>query len=487
MQFIGGLLSSSRKQRSNHIMPKQAATLSADALHLVPQLLEAGEIDTVYWDLYLHRARALLAPVLPYEEYLHLQREQSQLDSYVRQSRSAIEQGDWKKVKELGDRIRLFRNRSEEKQALLGLAQRTYGGVEAPIDPFSVGLQLRVAKSGGDLAGMRERMIRNLVSLEETDLSWQAFYADRRAFFLQLSLEEPTADHSTPQVDPHHIQREALLALEKGDMGKLEHLVQTMLRPQVTSQAAAPGVRMGAVRDLSRPFSTETLARANRFGLIPARVEPELELSEHLSRHAWSATRPDRQFPGQRGTLLDEQSYPPGTPAALKETLDLFMIHLFINSGGTRYLPRLVAEEVLVENFPEPEEDDEAPASELLSALGLKRRRGLSRVAIEQALLARGSQVIANELALDPHEYRLLCIPPDLYIRLGSAHGWGRQRLWTHFDGYQMLKDGRLRALAGGDARYGGLYDLLGLSRTDERERVIVRFAVVRRARLLPT
>jgi len=47
------------------------------------------------------------------------------------------------------------------------------------------------------------------------------------------------------------------------------------------------------------------------------------------------------------------------------------------------------------------------------------------------------------------------------------------------------MADGRLLALAGGDVRFGGLYDLLGLSRDYDSDRVVARFAVVRRERMV--
>ena len=56
---------------------------------------------------------------------------------------------------------------------------------------------------------------------------------------------------------------------------------------------------------------------------------------------------------------------------------------------------------------------------------------------------------------------------------------------WTHFDGYLIMADGRLRALAGGDARFGGLYDLLGIGRDYDSDRVVARFAVVCRERMV--
>jgi hypothetical protein len=38
------------------------------------------------------------------------------------------------------------------------------------------------------------------------------------------------------------------------------------------------------------------------------------------------------------------------------------------------------------------------------------------------------------------------------------------------------LADCRLRALAAGDVRYGGLYDLLGIGRDYDSDRVMARF-----------
>ena len=158
------------------------------------------------------------------------------------------------------------------------------------------------------------------------------------------------------------------------------------------------------------------------------------------------------------------------------------MLHPFINSAGVRYLPRFLPELLLVEDFPE-EEKYYASTSELLTALGLPRRTALSRMEIDQTLLQHGMQIVKNELGLDPQEFRLACIPFDLYSRLAVTRGWGQQKFWTHFDGFQIWKGGRLRALVGGDARFGGRYDLCSISRADERDGVVARFAVVRRDR----
>ena len=90
-----------------------------------------------------------------------------------------------------------------------------------------------------------------------------------------------------------------------------------------------------------------------------------------------------------------------------------------------------------------------------------------------------------KHLRLDSRVFRLVCIPPDVHLRLGEPQGWGRQPFWTHFDGYIVMADGRLRALAGGDVRYGGLYNLLGISRDYDSVQVMARFAVVRRERMV--
>ena len=116
--------------------------------------------------------------------------------------------------------------------------------------------------------------------------------------------------------------------------------------------------------------------------------------------------------------------------------------------------------------------------------LHLERRRGLARDQIEAHLRADGPRILADHLGLDPRAFRLVCVPPDLYTRLGRDRGWGEREEWTHFDGYQVVRGGGLRALVGGNARCGGLFDLCSISRDDARENTVVRFAVIRRERL---
>lgn len=215
-------------------------------------------------------------------------------------------------------------------------------------------------------------------------------------------------------------------------------------------------------------------------------LAPAVEVGEYFGHVAWNPTFQDHPSGEEEWTHLhgfpEKDNVSPDVTRRLKDVVYLLMHCPFVNSSGVRYLPLLEAEEVLVEEFPEGRGD--LPKSKLLSTLGLHRRNGLSRLEIELALLRRGPQTVKDGIGLDPREFRLVCIPPDVYSRLGAERGWGRQEQWTHFDGYQVLKGGKIRALVGGDVRFGGIFDLCSINRVDEREGVIARFAVVRRERL---
>ena len=159
-----------------------------------------------------------------------------------------------------------------------------------------------------------------------------------------------------------------------------------------------------------------------------------------------------------------------------------FIQQIFVNSGGARYLPPLAAESVLWEDFAENESTADQP-SKLLAALGLAKRNGCAHAEIESELMRSGAEIVEKLLGLDPVEFRLVCIPYDLYARFGRERGFGKWPHWTHLDGYQVMAGNRLRSLAGGDSRFGGIYDLVSISPSDAHEGIYARFAVVRRAR----
>ncbi len=101
-------------------------TAGPDTLQVISQIREAGRTDTVYRDLYLQRARAFFAPLLPYPEYLRLEEDKVSIDNLLRQNRAAVERGEWSKVKELSGRIRALRQIVEGKRSLLELGQALY-------------------------------------------------------------------------------------------------------------------------------------------------------------------------------------------------------------------------------------------------------------------------------------------------------------------------------------------------------------------------
>jgi hypothetical protein len=173
---------------------------------------------------------------------------------------------------------------------------------------------------------------------------------------------------------------------------------------------------------------------------------------------------------------------PADLPEGLRDQLEMYLDRPFVNSGGARYLPPLGDEDLLVEDFDEPPPGAPAANRPLLEALGLDRRSGLSRVRIERALQENGGRTV-EAAGLDPRSFRLACIPPDAYVRIGVARGWGNQPQWTHMDGF-MLQNRKWLALAGGDARFGGVFDLVGLGRENDIENLTARFAVIQRRRL---
>jgi hypothetical protein len=258
----------------------------------------------------------------------------------------------------------------------------------------------------------------------------------------------------------------------------------------VSTSASVVMTRYECPVDLAMPFAPDVISRARELGLAEAHTVPIAEIAatrEAIYTHVWqpSPSNPDME---REGVLRAQAQAEINLPEQIltedvKVLFGQFVQQIFINSGGARYLPPLSAERTLIEDFAEEEAAADAP-SQLLAALGLPKRKALARVDIEAALVRSGDQILEERLGLDPMEFRLVCIPYDLYMRFGRDRGFGKWPHWTHFDGYQVMAGNRLRALVGGDGRFGGLNDLVSISPTDARDGVYARFAVVRRARM---
>jgi hypothetical protein len=455
-------------------------------LKQVSELLDTGNVDTVYRDLYLQRARALMTGVLSLDDFRRIEQDKADLATLPVLIGRALEKSDWPRVRELSSRGEALRRSVEAKQQHLELARRVYVVTDVRLDPFSPGLLPFTRLSAPNVTAIRTQAVEHLASLERTDAPWKDFYAQRRSALQALAVTASESSKAAASIDP---QEAAQRALKAGDMRGLAQLAETLMaavapakskaasREATDQPAAAPEQSAG---DWLTTFSDVTLKGARRLGLATRRLEARRELAS-LRQYAWNPVVADES----RRIGVKQIALPSGTPEAFRERLEMLMIHPVVNSGGARHLPKLVAEDVLVEDFPDPEEGEETPPSELLTVLGLPGRRALPRLVIEQALLTRGADVLDKELRLDPRLFRLVCIPPDVHLRLGEAEGWGRQPFWTHFDGYLVMADGRLRALAGGEVRFGGLFNLVGISRDYDSDRVLARFAVVRRERMV--
>lgn len=454
------------------------------ALGLATKLFDTGTVDTVFRDVYLSRARAVLTGVFSLEEFRGIEQQKADLAMLPVMIGRAVDRGDWAQVKELSDRATTVRRAVDGKHRQLEIARKIYVDDDVKLDPFSPGMQPFTRMAVKDLLALRTRALEDLAALERDDAPWKSFYAGRRSALQALALatdeQSPTAGAS---IDPREAAKRAL---QVGDMRGLAQLADTLMAtttaktktsPESTSRPTPTTERVSS--DLLTSFSDTTQREARRLGLAARRLESRPELAA-LRQYAWNPLLTDEAGMGQ----VRRAPLPADTPEGFRERLEMFMIRPLVNSGGARHLPRLVAEDVLVEDFPDPKEDAEPAASELLKALGFSRRRGLTRIAIEQALLAHGAGIL-QQLGLDPQILRLVCIPPDVHIRLGEAEKWGQQPLWTHFDGYLIMTNGRLRALAGGDVRYGGLNHLSGIGRDYDSDLVMARFAVVRRERMI--
>ena len=469
-------------------------------LEAVQLLVNVRDGDTVYADLYLHRARELLASVLSQAQYSALKGIQGDIDTAVKQMRVATASQDWQQVAAHAARVDELRRRAEENAPLSAVGAAVYDTHGVSIDPFSPGLEF-LPGFDRDLAERRDALVADLKALATVDPPFGRFYASRGAFFAGLALASRRSEAApVSAMSSAEIQQLAVQAAQQGDTSQLRLYAQELSarraretasagpRSETPTAAAGPAAYHYPV-DLSAPFSDEVVQLARALGLVAARAEPPPQsapLFDYATTAIWQETKMSDTETTQEGivraeAMVDTSGFPSEMTGPLKELVWALLQNRFINSAGARYIPPFSAEAVLIEDFPEHQEAP--PTGELLSALGLTRRRALARLEIEVALLQHGARVLRERLLLDPTEFRLVCIPNDLYIGIGQHRGWGKQQLWTHFDGFRVFRNGRLGALVGGDVRYGGLCDVVSIDIGDERESVIVRFAVIRRAR----
>ena len=466
-----------------------------NATKAVGLLIEAANGDTVYRDLYLRRARQLLSPILDESTYRAIGSSDKEIEDLMRRSRSAVLQRDWDQAANLSAQAESLRQQKASMGQLAAIGKDVYDADTVAFDPFSPGKHLG-PQSEANQPGVHKRLMENLASLGKLDPSLAASYEKRRSYFSKLELASPTPSKKSSQRDRAQVERLAVEAAEKGDAATLQQLSKELRdwkeSGTATASASASSVmtRYECPVDLAVPFAPDVISRARELGLAEAQTAPLGEIAatrEAIYTHVWqpSPANPDMEREGVLRAQAQAEVKIPEQIATedFKVLAGQFVQQIFINSGGARYLPPLAIEKTLIEDFAEEEAAADAP-SKLLEALGLPKRSALSRTGIETALVRSGGEILEKRLGLDPLEFRLVCIPYDLYIRFGRDRGYGKWAHWTHFDGYQVMAGNRLRALVGGDGRFGGINDLVTISPSDARDGVYARFAVVRRARM---
>ena len=465
-------------------------------LAMVADLITAADGDVQYRDVYLRRAAEVLTPIVSESGWESALLRRDQLTRLLGQARAALTREDWAQVRDFGTRAADLQRTLDAEKRILDVAEAVYGASAVALDPLSPGLA-RYVKRWSGAAQAQADVVAVLAKLAGQDATARDVYRAReRAVGAVAVPKAATSAGGTAAPRAANASQNALQAIERGDAAALQALAESMVGGRAATPAAGAGAAAAAHAELTvpdvlgEPLPEACRSRAASLGLEYVEVtlaSPSLAtaITDFIAQYALSASAAtfDRARDGvARLTMAAGEVQVPRDVAALfAETVSLFALHLYVNSAGIRYVPVPAPREaLLVEGHAEGDETMTA----LVRELCLPQRRGLARNDIETALWKHGPRLVSERLGLDPLAFRLVCVPPDLYMRVGRDRGWGRREEWTHFDGYQVMSGGRLRALVGGNARFGGLFDLCSLSRDDGRDNTLVRFAVVRRERL---
>jgi hypothetical protein len=431
----------------------------------------------------------LLATFFSRGSYLQLKEDKAEIPWVEKQLRVSVERNDWKRCTELTERLRELRKRTDAGSHFANVAEAVYERAsDVSIDPFSSGLNVFVSASNASIQGIRVEAINILHALERIDPEKKEFYASRVSDFNRLKISTAAQVTAEERVDAGQLQQIALSALAAGDLSKFDQVLASLASEPQTKEKkqnendSNPAEVAELGDDLLYTFTEQTLSTARELGLAPVRTQSRREFA-YLMAHGWQPSFRQDEIRKWSQEKLSKLTYPSDTTNAVREAIEFFLLNPFITSAGTRYHVCLVAEDLLLEDFPEPDSREDMP-SKLLSLLKLPSRWGLTRNEIETALLEHGLKVL-EELQLDAEVFRLVVIPPDLYTHLGPERGWGQKEMWTHFDGYRVLEGGKLQALAGGDKRFGGTHDIVSFSNDYASGKIFSRFAVVQRRRLM--
>lgn len=443
-----------------------------------------SEVDPLYADFYLDRAAHYLRPLCARDQYDELRREREELPRTVEEMRRATERGDWGRVHGLAGDAATKKEHVTLAQSILGIADSVYGARTVRVTATSLGLHGVLPLIASAIERERAKAIDQLRLLSDRDGEWATLYQKRVRHFERMELVPQAQAGMTTGMDALRLR--VLAALDRGDFAEVRKLTEETGGDRGGfARTRVPIAPNGFAEVLAANFPESAIDRAREFGLVAETLPPMPALNDYLScccaeRTTFPSAPLSETHRAADGCTCGHPC-PPDVGASLRESLDLLLVHPFVSSGGTRYLPWFGTENTLIEDLAETSPDT---STRLLEALHLRGRRGVPRLVIEDALRSHTGDV-CRALGLDPLQFVVACIPFDAYVRIAPPHGWGRQQLWTHFDGYQVTRELRLHALVGGDVRFGGAADFCAVQRDYDADRLVARLCVLRRARFV--
>ena len=110
--------------------------MTVDPISLVSTLAAARNVDTMYRDLYLGRARTLLSPVISLEDFHRSEQQRAILAELPVEVARAIQQGNWPLVKELSQRTDALKQVVADEAKRVEAAHDVYAVTDVKLDPF---------------------------------------------------------------------------------------------------------------------------------------------------------------------------------------------------------------------------------------------------------------------------------------------------------------------------------------------------------------
>src|SRR5687767_4963928 len=100
------------------IMSNATSVQNESVSQTVLRLVSLGDLDTLYRDLYLQRARELMETILSKAAFTNIKNNVASLEMVERQLKAAIERGDWERTAALTERVRSIRASTGRKEAI---------------------------------------------------------------------------------------------------------------------------------------------------------------------------------------------------------------------------------------------------------------------------------------------------------------------------------------------------------------------------------